>query len=451
MEKFFKLKENGTNVKTELAAGSTTFLSMVYILAVNPSILADAGMNGSAVFTATAVSAAAATLFMAFFANYPIALASGMGLNAYFAYSVCIPLAKAGVNNPWEIALTAVFVEGIIFILLSLCSFREKLVNDVPNNLKYGITAGVGLFITLIGLNSAGIVIPNDSTLLSLGALARPQFVLAVMGVMLICIFQHHHIKGFILWATLATWGLGMIAQAVGWYQVDPAAGTFSLYPAFSVDTILPEKPYFFDFNFGWIASHFLEFAVITFSFLFIDLFDTVGALIGISAKGYLVGEDGKLEHVKGALLADACGTVVGAVLGTSTVTSYIESCAGVANGGRTGLASVTTAGLFIIALFFAPVFLAIPGFATAPALIYVGLLMIETIKNMQFGKNIADDFSGFVAIIMMPFSYSIANGIMFGILSWVVLKIFTKGIKDIPPIMWISSIIFVLRIITLV
>lgn len=451
MEKLFKLKQHGTTVKTEVAAGATTFLSMVYILAVNPSILSDAGMDPAAVFTATAVSAAAATLFMAFFANYPIALASGMGLNAYFAYSVCIPLAEAGVNNPWEVALASVFIEGIIFVILSLSSFREKLVNDVPHNLKYGITAGVGLFIALIGLKGAGIVVSNPAALVDLGKVGSPQVILAAIGCIIICILKHYNVKGFVLWATLGTWGLGMIAETIGWYQVDPAAGVFSLFPQFSVESILPAKPYLFSFNFSWIGDHLLEFAVITFSFLFIDLFDTVGAFIGISAKGYLVEEDGKLKNVKGGLLADACGTIFGAAVGTSTVTCYIESCVGISSGGKTGLTSVTTAGLFLVALFFAPVFIAIPAFATAPALIYVGLLMIETIKNMEFEKDIADDYSGFVAIIMMPFTYSIANGIMFGILSWVVLKVLAGKYRQIPPIMWISSGIFVLRLATMI
>lgn len=450
MEKIFKLKEHGTDVKTEIVAGCTTFLSMVYILAVNPGMLAAAGMDSAAVFTATAVSAAIATLFMAFFANYPIALASGMGLNAYFAFSVCVPLAKAGVTDPWKIALAAVLVEGIVFVLLSLCNFREKLVNDVPENLKYAITAGIGLFITLIGLKGAGIVTAQPETLVNLGAVKAPQFILALVGLLLVAILHHFNVKGYILIGILTTWILGMVAQATGWYVVDVEAGVYSLFPNFSGASFIPAAPSMFKFDFEWISGHLLDFLVIVFSFLYVDLFDTVGTLIGVASKGNLLDENGDLPRAKGALMADACGTILGACLGTSTVTSYVESSAGVANGGRTGLTAVTTAVLFILALFFSPIFLAIPSFATAPALVWVGLLMIGAVKNMHFDGDIADVLGGFLALIMMPFTYSIANGIMFGILTWVILKIFTGKVKDIPLVMWIASILFVLRLITL-
>ena len=451
MEKLFKLEEHGTDVKTEIVAGVTTFLSMVYILAVNPSILSAAGMNSSAVFTATAVSAAIATLFMAFFANYPIALASGMGLNAYFAFSVCIPLAQKGVQDPWKIALVAVLVEGIVFVLLSLCNFREKLVNDVPQNLKYGITAGIGLFITIIGLKGAGIVIGDQATLVNLGSFKSPQMILALVGLIIVAVLYHFNVKGYILIGILATWILGMIAQATGWYVVDPEAGVFSLYPSFSADSMIPAAPEMFKFDFTWIGGHILDFIVIVISFLYVDLFDTVGTLIGVAQKGDLLDEDGKLPRVKGALMADALGTILGACLGTSAVTSYVESSAGVANGGRTGLTAVTTAVLFILALFFAPIFLAIPSFATTPALVWVGLLMIGSVKKMDFEGDIADVLGGFLAIIMMPFTYSIANGIMFGILAWVILKILSGKVKEIPAVMWVAAILFGLRIITLV
>ncbi|MDD4377613.1 MAG: NCS2 family permease, partial [Eubacteriales bacterium] len=419
-------------------------------LAVNPGMLAAAGMDSAAVFTATAVSAAIATLFMAFFANYPIALASGMGLNAYFAFSVCVPLAKAGVTDPWKIALAAVLVEGIIFVLLSLCNFREKLVNDVPENLKYAITAGIGLFITLIGLKGAGIVTAQPETLVNLGAVKAPQFILACVGLLLVAILHHFNVKGYILIGILATWILGMVAQATGWYVVDVEAGVYSLFPNFSGASFIPAAPSMFKFDFEWISGHLLDFLVIVFSFLYVDLFDTVGTLIGVASKGNLLDENGDLPRAKGALMADACGTILGACLGTSTVTSYVESSAGVANGGRTGLTAVTTAVLFILALFFSPIFLAIPSFATAPALVWVGLLMIGAVKNMHFDGDIADVLGGFLALIMMPFTYSIANGIMFGILTWVILKIFTGKVKDIPLVMWIASILFVLRLITL-
>ncbi len=451
MEKVFKLKEHGTNVRTEIIAGVTTFLAMVYILAVNPSMLAEAGMSKDAVFTATAVSAALATLCMAFFANYPVALASGMGLNAYFAYSVCIPMAEAGITDPWQIALTAVFVEGIIFIILSLFKFRETLVNKVPANLKFGITTGIGLFITIVGLKGAGIAIGDPSTLVAMGDIATPQFVLAMVGLILIGIMHHYKVPGSILWGILATWILGMIAEACGWYVVDIEAGAYSLFPDFTDYSFLPAAPYFFNFDFSYVTSHFMEFAVITFSFLFVDLFDTVGTLIGVAEKGDLLDKEGNLPRAGGALLADAVGTVVGAILGTSTVTSYVESSAGVAQGGRTGLTAVTAAVLFIVALFFSPIFLAIPGFATTPALVFVGLLMMGSVKNMKFDGDIADVLGGFMAIIMMPFTYSIANGIMFGILTWVILKLCMGKIKDIHWIMWVVSALFILRIITMV
>lgn len=450
MEKFFKLQEHGTNVKTEVVAGITTFLSMVYILAVNPSLLSASGLNSAAVFTATAISATFATLIMAFYANYPVALASGMGLNAYFSFSVCIPMAQAGIQDPWKIALTAVFVEGIIFVLLSLTNFREKLVNDVPQNLKYGITAGIGLFIVIIGLKGAGIVTADPSTLVSMGTVQSPQFILALVGFLIIALLVHFDIKGAVLIGILSTWILGMIAQATGWYQIDIEAGAYSLYPVFSAKNIIPHAPTLFAFNFKWIGENLVEFIVITFSFLFVDLFDTVGTLIGVASKGNLLDENGNLPKAKQALMSDALGTIAGACLGTSTVTSFVESSAGVASGGRTGLTSLTTAALFIVALFFSPIFLAIPGFATTPALVYVGLLMLSAIKNMSFDGEIADTVSGFLAIVMMPFTYSIANGIMFGLLSWVILKICTGKVKDIAPVMWISAALFVIRFVTL-
>lgn len=450
MEKLFKLKEHGTDVKTEMIAGVTTFLSMVYILAVNPSILSAAGMDKGAVFTATAVSAVLATLCMAFFANYPVALASGMGLNAYFAFSVCVPMAKAGVTDPWQIALTAVLVEGIIFIILSLFKFRETLVNKVPANLKFGITAGIGLFITIVGLKGAGIVIGDSSTLVAMGNVLSPQFILALVGLLLIGIMHHYKVPGAILWGILATWFLGMIAQLCGWYVVDIEKEAYSLFPSFKDYSFLPAAPNFFKFNFSYVTSHLPEFIVIVFSFLFVDLFDTVGTLIGVADKGGLLDKDGNLPKAGGALMADAVGTVVGACLGTSTVTSYVESSAGVAQGGRTGLTAVTTAVLFAVALFLSPIFLAIPGFATTPALVFVGLLMMSSVKKMTFDGDIADTIGGFVAIVMMPFTYSIANGIMYGILSWVILKVCTGKIKEVHPVMWVSFGLFVLRIITL-
>lgn len=450
MEKLFKLQEHGTNVKTEIIAGVTTFLSMVYILAVNPTMLGDAGMNPAAVFTATAVSAGIASILMAILANYPVALASGMGLNAYFAYTVCGQMAADGVQDPWQIALTAILVEGIIFMLLSLVKFRETLVNKVPKNLKLGITAGIGLFISIVGLKGAGIIVADPSTLVAFGDISTPQVVLAFVGLLIIAILHHYNVMGSILWGILATWGLGMIAQVTGWYTVDPAAGVYSLFPSFE-GGLTPAAPTFFAFDFSYVTSHFVDFAVIVFSFLFVDLFDTAGTLIGVASKADLLDEEGNLPKAGGALMADAVGTVVGACLGTSTVTSYVESSAGVAQGGRTGLTAVTAGVLFIVALFFSPIFLAIPGFATTPALVFVGLLMISAVKDMDFGEDMAGAMGGFLAIIMMPFTYSIANGIMFGILAYVIIKVFTGKIKDIHPVMWISAALFVLKIITMI
>ena len=450
MEKFFKLKEHGTTVKTEVMAGTITFLSMVYILAVNPSILSASGMDAGAVFTATAVSAAFATLFMAFYANYPIALASGMGLNAYFAYSVCIPLAEQGINDPWTVALTAVLVEGLIFILLTVCKFREALVNDVPRNLKLGISAGIGLFIALVGLEGAGVVVGNPSTLIDLGSFATPEMALACIGLLLVAVMYHYKVPGYILWGILGTWILGIIAQAIGWYQVDPEAGVYSLLPDFS-NGITFTAPYFCQFNFEFVASHFIDFLVIVFAFLFVDLFDTAGTLIGVASKGGLLDKEGKLPRAKQALMSDAVGTVFGSMMGTSTVTSYVESSAGVAAGGRTGLTALTTGVLFVVSLLLSPIFLAIPSFATTPALVFVGLLMISSVTEMDFSADAASAIGGFLALIMMPFTYSIANGIMFGMLSFVIVRICQGRAKEVHWVMWVAAALFALRIVTLV
>ena len=443
MEKLFKLKENNTTVKKEIIAGITTFLAMAYILAVNPTYLGGIeGATPGSIFTATAVSAAIATICMAFFANYPVALASGMGLNAFFAFVVC-----GTMGYSYEVALTAVFVEGIIFILLSLCNFREALVNQIPNNLKLGITTGIGLFIAIIALINSGVVINNDSTLVGIGNFAAPAFVLSIVGLLIIGILSHFKVPGHILIGILATWVLGIVAELIGWYKVDIDAGVYSLIPHFTEFNL--EAPNMFKFDFSVITNNFASFAVIMFTFLFTDIFDTVGTLIGVAEKGNLLNSKGELPKAKGALLADAVGTVAGACLGTSTVTSYVESSAGVAAGGRTGLTSLTTAVLFIIALVLSPIFLAIPSFATTPAMLYVAFLMMSSVKKMSFDGDVADAIGGCMAIIIMPFTYSISNGIMFGMLSWVILKIFTGKIKDIKPVMWISTALFVLYYIT--
>lgn len=450
MEKIFKLKENGTNVKTEIIAGITTFLAMAYILAVNPSILSAAGMDPNAIFAATAVSAAFATLIMAFYANYPVALASGMGLNAYFAYTVVPQLADQGITNPWQVALTAILVEGIVFIILSIFKFRETLVNKVPQNLKYGISAGIGLFITIVGFKGAGVIVGNDSTLVSLGNIGSAEVVLALVGILIIATLWHFKVKGSILIGILATWVLGMIAQVTGWYQGTSLFPNFEGYSVFGpIQNMATET--LFKFDFGYVVQNGLNFAVIVFAFLFVDLFDTVGTLIGVAQEGKFLNEKGELPRVGRALMSDALGTCLGACLGTSTVTSYVESTTGVAEGGRTGLTALTSAILFILAIPLYPIFLAIPSFATAPALVFVGLLMIKNITKMDFESDIADTVGSFVAIIFMPFAYSIATGIMFGILTWVILKVVTGKIKEIHPIMWIAFALFAVRIVTMI
>ncbi len=440
LEKIFKIKERGSSVRTEIIAGITTFLAMAYILAVNPSYLAAAGIPAGAAFSATAISAGIATLCMAFFANYPVALASGMGLNAFFAFTVC-----GTMGYPYQVALTAILIEGIIFMILSIFKFREALVNKIPNNLKFGITAGIGLFITIIALLNAKIVVSDPATTVALGNLASPGVVLALAGLLIIGVLQHFKVPGGILLGIIITWILGIVAELVGWYVPDPAAGVYSVIPAFSSDAFA--APLLFDFDFGFIVKNAPAFILVVFTFLYTDIFDTVGTLIGVAEKGDLLDQEGKLPKAGGALMADAVGTVVGACLGTSTVTSYVESSAGVAAGGKTGLASVVTAILFFISLVLAPVFTAIPGFATTPAMLYVGLLMLSSVKKVDFGGDAADTIGAFLAIVMMPLTYSIANGIMFGMLAWVILKILTGKIKEISGIMWISVALFAIYI----
>lgn len=450
MEKLFHLKEHNTTVKTEILAGITTFLTMAYILAVNPTMLSASGMDNGAVFTATALASAIATFIMAFWANYPIALSAGMGLNAYFAFTVCLGDLN-GVENPWMVALAAVFVEGIIFIILSLFKFRESIVNAIPTNLKLGITAGIGLFIAFIGLQGAGIAANDDSTLVALGSFAKPSVTLCILGVILIAIMNHYHVKGAILWGILATWVLGILAELAGWYVVDVENGVYSLIPSLSASSFLPPSvgPTFFKFNFSWIGDNLFSFITIVFSFLFVDMFDTIGTVIGVADQAKLLDKDGKLPRVGRVLMADAIGTAVGAVLGTSTITSFVESSSGVAEGGKTGLTALTTGVLFVAALFLSPIFLAIPSFATAPALIIVGMNMASAITKMQFHEDMADSIGGYLAFLMMPLTYSIANGIMFGILSWIIIRICTKKIRTIHPIMWVVALLFLGRIFT--
>ena len=452
MEKLFKLKDHNTTVKTEVMAGITTFLTMAYILAVNPNLLSASGMDSGSVFTATALASALATFIMAFWANYPIAPSAGMGLNAYFAFTVSLADLQ-GVDDPWKVPLAAVLVEGIIFIILSFFKLRESIVNAIPANLKYGITAGIGLFIAFIGLQGAGVVVSDDSTLLALGNFASPEVALCLVGVVVIAVMNHFNVKGSILWGILITWGLGIIAELTGWYVVDPEAGVYSLIPSFSASSFIPPSiaPTFFQFDFSWIASNISQFIIIVFSFLFVDMFDTIGTVIGVADKANLLDKDGKLPRVGRVLMADAVGTVAGSMLGTSTITSFVESSSGVAEGGKTGLTAMTTGLLFIVALFLSPIFLAIPSFATAPALIIVGFFMASSIKKMHFDGDVADAVGGYLAFLIMPLTYSIANGIMFGMLAWFIIKICTGQIKKIHPVMYIVCALFIFRVITLI
>lgn len=452
MEKLFKLKEHNTTVKTEVMAGITTFLTMAYILAVNPNMLSASGMDNGAVFTATALASALATFIMAFWANYPIALSAGMGLNAYFAYTVCLGQLN-GIEDPWKIALAAVLVEGIIFIILSFFKLRETIVNAIPENLKYGITSGIGLFIAFVGLKGAGVVVSDDSTLVTLGNFGRPEVALCLIGILVIAVMNHYNVKGSILWGILITWVLGIIAQLTGWYVVDPDAGAASLIPSLSASSFIPPSisSTFCKFDFAWIGSHISEFVVIVFSFLFVDMFDTIGTVIGVAEKADLLDEDGNLPRVGRVLMADAIGTVAGSMLGTSTVTSFVESSSGVAEGGKTGLTAMTTGILFLVALFLSPIFLAIPSFATAPALVIVGFFMASSIKKMEFDGDLADAVGGYLAFLMMPLTYSIANGIMFGVLAWFIIKVCTGQLKKIHPVMYIVCALFIIRVITII
>ena len=452
MEKLFKLKEHNTTVKTEVMAGITTFLTMAYILAVNPNMLSASGMDNGAVFTATALASALATFIMAFWANYPIALSAGMGLNAYFAYTVCLGQLQ-GIDDPWKIALAAVLVEGIIFIILSFFKLRETIVNAIPENLKYGITSGIGLFIAFVGLKGAGVVVSDDSTLVALGNFGRPEVALCLIGILVIAVMNHYNVKGSILWGILITWVLGIIAQLTGWYVVDPDAGAASLIPSLSASSFIPPSisSTFCKFDFAWIGSHVSEFVVIVFSVLFVDMFDTIGTVIGVAEKADLLDEDGNLPRVGRVLMADAIGTVAGSMLGTSTVTSFVESSSGVAEGGKTGLTAMTTGILFLVALFLSPIFLAIPSFATAPALVIVGFFMASSIKKMEFDGDLADAVGGYLAFLMMPLTYSIANGIMFGVLAWFIIKVCTGQLKKIHPVMYIVCALFIIRVITII
>lgn len=459
LEKFFKLNENHTDVKTEVIAGITTFMTMAYILAVNPGIMEAAGMDRGAVFTATALASLVGTLLMALLANYPFALAPGMGLNAYFAYTVVL-----GMGYSWQTALTAVFIEGIIFIVLSLTNVREAIFNAIPKNLKAAVSVGIGLFIAFIGLQNAHIVI-GGATLVELfsidgynaanGVTAGMSDVgitvlLAIIGVIITGILVVKNVKGNILWGILITWILGIICQFAGIYVPNAELGFYSLLPDFSAGLAVPSiAPIFFKLDFSGIAS--LNFVVVIFAFLFVDMFDTIGTLIGVSSKADMLDEDGKLPRIKGALLADAVATTFGAAVGATTTTTYVESASGVAEGGRTGLTSLTTAILFGLALFLSPIFLAIPSFATAPALIVVGFYMLTNVVNIDFA-DYSEAIPCYICIAAMPFFYSISEGISMGVISYVLINLITGKVKEkkISVLMYILCILFILKYIFL-
>ena len=440
MEKFFKLKERNTTVSKEIVGGITTFLAMAYILAVNPSILSGSGMNWGSVFTATALSAAIATLVMAFCANLPVALAPGLGLNAFFTYTVVL-----GMGCSYQLALTAVLLEGVLFIILSLCGVREAIIKSIPEGLKKAVAVGIGLFIAIIGLANAGIVSTETGTLIGYVnfTMANKAAIVAVLGLILTIVLYTLKIPGAIL--------IGIVITTI----VGIPFGVTSIPENFKPFST-PTAPHFFAFDFKGIlltpAGKFSfavlgQFFVIFFTFLFTDLFDTIGTLLGVAEQGNLKDSNGEVQNVRGALMADAIGTVAGACLGTSTVTSFVESSSGVAAGARTGLASVCTAVLFLLSLFLSPLFFLIPSAATAPALIFVGYLMMKSVVDIKFDDP-TEGIPAFITIMTMPFSYSIAKGIQWGIISYVIAKCAGKKAKEIPVVTWILAVIFLADII---
>lgn len=451
IEKLFKLKENNTTVKTEVIAGITTFMTMAYILAVNPSLLSASGMDPTAVLIATCLASFIGTAAMALLANYPFALAPGMGLNAFFAFTVCI-----GWGYDWRVALLAVLIEGIIFIILSLTNVREAIFDAIPSNLKKGVTAGIGLFIAFIGLQGAHIVVNNDSTLLSYcnfkGTIHTEGIcaILALIGLIITVVLYAKNVKGAILIGIIATWVLGMICQATNIYVIDAENGFYSLYPSFALTDFGAIKFTFgqcFKADFSNVSI--VNFIVIIFSFLFVDMFDTIGTLIGVATKADMLDENEKLPRIKNALLADAIATVVGAILGTSTTTTYVESTAGVGAGAKTGCASMVTGLLFLLAIFFAPVFTAVPGFATAPALIFVGFLMVSTVLKVDF-EDLTEAVPAYLCFLAMPLMYSISEGIAIGVISYVLIKVFTGKAKQVKPLMYVLAVLFVCKYIFL-
>ena len=451
-EKVFKLSEHQTTVKTEVMAGITTFMTMAYILAVNPSILGSTGMDPTAVLLATALASFIGTACMAFMANLPFVLSAGMGLNAYMAYTVC-----AGYGYSWHVALLAVFAEGLIFIVLSLTNVREAIFNAIPLTLKRGVSVGIGLFIAFIGLQNAGLSV-DSSTLVTI--ISFPEnfhtagicALLALIGLFIMAVLSTYRVKGAILYGILGTWILGMLCQVTGIYTPDVENGFYTLFPTLGITDFskLGEtfgKCFTVDFD----AVGIINFIVVIFSFLFVDIFDTLGTLIGVATKADMLDEEGRLPGIRPALMADAIATSFGAVLGTSTTTTFVESASGVAVGGRTGLTALVSALLFLLSTLFAPIFTAIPSFATAPALIMVGFLMVGTVTEIRFDEdNITEAIPAYLAIIAMPLFYSISEGISMGIISYVLLNVAAGKAKKITPLMYVLAVLFVLKYIFL-
>ena len=453
LEKLFKLSEHNTNVKTEVVAGITTFMTMAYILAVNPSILSATGMDPTAVLLATALASFVGTACMALMANLPFALSAGMGLNAFMAYTVCL-----GMGYSWQVCLLAVFVEGLIFVVLSLTNIREAIFNAIPLSLKRGVSVGIGLFIAFIGLQNAGLCV-GGATLVELVDFTENftstgiSALLCVVGTMITAALYIKNVKGSILIGIIATWILGIICQLTGLYVPNPETGHFSVIPTafFSADFSKLGTTFGQCFNVDFSVVKPLEFAVVVFSFLFVDIFDTLGTLIGVSTKAGMLDKDGHLPGIKPALMADSIGTAVGAVLGTSTVTTFVESASGVSAGGRTGLTAMVTGILMLLSMFLAPIFTAIPSFATAPALIMVGFLMVSGITELKFEDDKMDEtIPAYLALLAMPLFYSISEGISIGIISYVVLKVVTGKAKEVTPLMYILAVLFVLKYIFL-
>lgn len=424
-EKTFKLKKHDTNIKTEIMAGITTFMTMSYILAVNPQILSESGMDYGAVFSATILASIIAMLLMGFYANLPFGLSAGMGLNAFFTYTVVMKM-----GHPWQFALTAVFFEGILFMVLSLFGVREAIFNSIPSTLKKAVSVGIGLFIAEIGLLNAGIIEKAEPAL-SLGNISSKESIVFFFALIVMVVLTTRKVKGALLWGILVSTILSLILGVTGL----PEGSLVSLPPSIS--------PIAFKLDFSNVFS--LEMFSVLFSFLFVDLFDTLGTLTGVATKAKMLDENGNLENASKALLADAVGTTCGALLGTSTVTTFVESSAGVAEGGRTGLTALACAGCFAIAAFFFPVFSLIPSQATSAALVVVGLFMLSTVVEINFG-DITESFPAFMTILMMPLAYSIAEGIAFGMISFVLIKVLTGKYKEVSWVMYGLAIIFLIR-----